>query len=180
VRPRLLLAAVALVAALVGGFLSGRGGGDSGGAPPLPGDARSATVSRVVDGDTVVLAGAGRVRLIGVDTPEVFGRPECFGAQASAFAKRLLAGAGVRYVVGREAHDRYGRLLAYLWLGDGRSVNAMLVARGYARTLTIAPNDRYAHEFARLAGDARRRHAGLWGVGCAESWKERGARGATG
>jgi micrococcal nuclease len=177
--PRLAIAAAALLAALVAGYLSGRGNDDPDG-PAVPGSAHADVVRRVVDGDTVVLAGAGRVRLIGVDTPEVFGRPECFGAQASAFAKRALEGTRVRYVVGREAHDRYGRLLAYLWLGDGRSVNAMLVARGYARTLTIAPNDRYAHEFARLAGDARRRHAGLWGAGCAESWKERGARGATG
>jgi micrococcal nuclease len=171
-----LLAAVALVAALAAGYLSGRGGdGDTDG-PTVPGGAGSAVVRRVVDGDTVVLAGAGRVRLIGVDTPEVFGRAECFGAQASAFSKRTLAGVRVRYVVGREARDRYGRLLAYLWLGDGRSVNAMLVARGYARTLTIPPNDRYAGGFARLARDARRRGAGLWGAGCAESWKERGRR----
>jgi micrococcal nuclease len=92
----------------------------------------------------------------------------------------VLEGARVRYVVGREAHDRYGRLLAYLWLGDGRSVNAMLVARGYARTLTIPPNDRYAGDFARLSGDARRRRAGLWGAGCGESWKERDRRAGTG
>jgi micrococcal nuclease len=127
-----------------------------------------------------VLAGAGRVRLIGIDTPEVFGGRECFGPQASAFAKRLLAGTTVRYAVGREARDRYGRLLAYLWLGDGRSVNAMLVERGYARTLTIPPNDRYAHDFARLAGAARRHGAGLWGAGCGESWKERDRRADTG
>jgi micrococcal nuclease len=139
------------------------GGGVAG--PALPGDARDASVERVVDGDTVVLSGAGKARLIGVDTPEVYGQEECFGADASQYSKRQLDGRTVRYAVGKEARDRYGRLLAYLWLKDGRSFNAMLVARGYATPLTIEPNSRYARTFARLASRARERGEGLWG-GC--------------
>ena len=83
----------------------------------------------VVDGDTVVLSSAGKSRLIGVDTPEVFGRRECFGAEASAFAKRTLP-AGMRVAVERDAEprDRYGRSLIYLTLPDGRSFNELLVA----------------------------------------------------
>ena len=131
--------------------------------PPVPRDAQQVLVTRVVDGDTVELAGRGKARLIGVDTPEVYGGHECFGDRASAFTKREVDGKPVRFSVGREARDRYGRLLVYVWTTDGQSLNARLVAGGYARTLTIPPNDRYAARFARLARDARAREAGLWG-----------------
>ena len=131
--------------------------------PTLPADARNAEVVRVVDGDTVELGGGiGKVRLIGVDTPEVYGGVECYGREASAFAKRQLSGRRVRYTVGRDDRDRYGRLLAYLWLEDGRSFNALLVGRGYAQPLTIQPNSDYAESFARLARRARERSIGLW------------------
>lgn len=130
--------------------------------PALPADARSASVVRVIDGDTVELEGLGSVRLIGVDTPEVYGGVECYGREASTYAKRQLEGATVRFIVGRDDRDRYGRLLAYLWLDDGRSFNALLVARGYAQPLTIPPNDDYAEAFVRLSRRARSSGAGLW------------------
>ena len=124
-------------------------------------------VERVVDGDTVELGGGvGKARLIGIDTPEVYGGVECFGREASAYAERQLDGERVRFTVGREERDRYGRVLVYLWLEDGRSFNAMLVSRGYAQPLTIAPNDEYAANFVALSRRARRRSAGLWGRGC--------------
>jgi len=131
--------------------------------------AKTARVERVVDGDTVRLAGLGSVRLIGVDTPEVFGHAECFGPEASAFARSVLRrGAEVRYRAGTERHDRYGRLLAYVWLPEGRLFNRMLVERGYATTLTIAPNDQLARRFADAEAAARRAHAGMWRrPGCA-------------
>jgi micrococcal nuclease len=161
---RRLIPLALLLLALAGGYVSGWLFGDDppGGELARPGDAIGSRVTRVVDGDTVVLAGPGRARLIGVDTPEVYGGAECFGPQASAFAKRTLAGREVSYTVGRERRDRYGRLLVYLWLEDGRSFNGMLVAGGYARTLTIRPNDLHARTFGRLAAAARGRHAGLW------------------
>ena len=130
--------------------------------PAVPSNAREATVTRVVDGDTVELGGLGKVRLIGVDTPEVYGGVECYGREASAFARRQLDGRRVRYTVGREARDRYGRLLAYVWLEDGRSFNALLVGRGYAEPLTVPPNDDHADTFVRLARHARERAVGLW------------------
>jgi micrococcal nuclease len=117
----------------------------------------------VSDGDTIRLRGLGRVRLIGVDTPEVFGHAECFGRQASEFAKRLLpAGTRVRYRPGVDERDRFGRLLAYIWLADGRMLNALLVERGYATPLTIAPNVEYADLFVRASRRARNASRGLW------------------
>jgi micrococcal nuclease len=125
--------------------------------------AESDEVVRVVDGDTLVLRSAGKSRLIGVDTPEVFAGQECFGREASAFAKRLLR-PGLRVGVGRdvEERDRYGRALVYLQLPDGRSFNELLVAGGFAVPLTIPPNVRHAERFRELGRRARERAAGLW------------------
>ncbi len=72
-------------------------------------------MTQVTDGDTIRLGELGSVRLIGIDTPEVYGGVECFGREASKFAARLLPlGTKVRYRVGVEERDRYGRLLAYV------------------------------------------------------------------
>lgn len=123
----------------------------------------SDTVVRVVDGDTVVLRSAGKSRLIGVDTPEVFGRPGCYGEEASEFAKRTLRrGMPVKVERDAEPRDRYGRSLIYLTLPDGRSFNELLVDEGFAVPLTIAPNVRYAGRFRQLASGARDKRAGLW------------------
>jgi micrococcal nuclease len=122
-----------------------------------------ATVQRVVDGDTLILAPGGRARLIGVDTPEVFGRPECFGREASAFAKRRLSGRRVSVQVGSEPRDRYGRLLIYLYAG-GRVFNDELVREGYATTLTIAPNVERASALRAAGAAAREQRRGLWNV----------------
>ena len=131
--------------------------------PPAAGARATATVVRVTDGDTVVLSGLGRSRLIGIDTPEIYGRRGCFGREASAFTKQLLQpGDRVRYRLGREPLDRHQRPLIYLWLHDGRFVNELLVDGGYAVPLTIPPNDDYAARFRRLADDAEQRNEGLW------------------
>jgi micrococcal nuclease len=126
-----------------------------------------ATVVRVVDGDTIEVLLDGRredVRYIGVDTPETV-KPDtpvqCFGPQASAFNHSLVEGRRVRLVFGVERRDVYGRLLAYVYLGD-RFVNAALVRQGLARTLTITPNDRFAMRFERLQMRAARAGRGLW------------------
>jgi micrococcal nuclease len=138
-----------------------RGSGSPGGDPVA--SAESDEVVRVVDGDTVVLRSAGKSRLIGVDTPEVFGGQECFGREASRFATRVLyVGLRVRVERDVEEHDRYGRALIYLRLPDGRSFNELLVAEGFAVPLTIPPNVRHADRFRELARRARERAAGLW------------------
>ncbi len=127
-------------------------------------------VERVVDGDTIVVSAPGgseRVRYIGIDTPESVapGRPvECFGPQASAANRRLVAGREVRVVPGAEPRDRYGRLLAYVYTDGGRRfVNAQLVRSGAADTLEIEPNTKHARELAALRRKAQAEGAGLWG-----------------
>jgi micrococcal nuclease len=128
-----------------------------------PKNAHPAAVTHISDGDTITLSGVGKVRLIGIDTPEVFGHSECFGRAASAFTKRVLRiGSRVEYRLGLEERDRYGRALAYVWLADGRMFNGLLAERGYATPLTIAPNVEYAELFLAAARRAREAGRGLW------------------
>ena len=160
VRPRTVAALVVIAFALGALLVRGDRAPDS----RVPSDAGYATVTKVSDGDTIWLSQVGKVRLIGIDTPEVFGHVDCYGPASSAFAKRVLRiGLRVRYRVGRESHDRYGRTLAYVWLPDGRLFNQVLAEDGYARPLTIEPNDDYAPLFAKAARRAREAHRGLWG-----------------
>ena len=130
-------------------------------APPA---AEAQRVERVVDGDTIVVEGVGRVRLIGVDTPETVSprRPvEFFGREASAFTKRLLEGRRVRLEYDRERTDRYGRTLAYVHLADGTFANAEIIRRGYGHAYTRFPF-RYLDRFRRLEREARSAGRGLW------------------
>jgi micrococcal nuclease len=130
---------------------------------PAPTHAHPAVVTHVTDGDTITLNAIGKTRLIGIDTPEVFGHTECFGRAASAFTKTVLRiGTHVEYRVGVETHDVYGRSLAYVWLPDGLMFNGMLADEGYATTLTIPPNDEYARFFLAAARRAREHNRGLW------------------
>ncbi len=133
---------------------------------------RDARVTRVVDGDTIIVSLGGRrerVRYIGIDTPESVapGRPvECFGPAASKRNAALVDGRMVRLEFDVERRDRYDRLLAYVRrVSDGMFVNAELVRSGYAQTMTIPPNVRYADRFLQLQREARREGRGLWG-GC--------------
>jgi micrococcal nuclease len=128
----------------------------------------NAFVTRVIDGDTIEARIDGRledVRYIGVDTPETV-KPDtpvqCFGPRASSVNHGLVERRRVRLVFGVERRDVYGRLLAYVYLGP-RFVNAILIRRGLARTLTIPPNDRFAPLLRRLELGAARAGRGLWG-----------------
>jgi micrococcal nuclease len=161
--PWLLVFAVLAAGGGVG--LPNLGGDDDRGASAASG----ARVTRVVDGDTVKVTVDGRpdtVRYIGIDTPESV-KPntpvQCFAKAASHFNERLVDGQRVRLRYDAERRDRYGRLLAYVYRArDGLFVNAELVRRGYAVTLTIPPNVAHADEFAGLARRARELGRGLW------------------
>ncbi len=126
-------------------------------------------VKRVIDGDTIEIAGGDRVRLIGMDTPETVDpkRPVgCYGKEASRFTSSLLPpGTVVRLVGDVEQRDRYGRLLAYVYRrSDGLFVNAELLRRGFAQILTIPPNVAHTDEFTAIAQQARAGSQGLWGA----------------
>lgn len=135
-------------------------------APGIP-DGDGAVVEDVVDGDTIVVSGGTRARLIGVDTPETKDprKPvQCFGAEASAYTSSLLAtGTPVRLVYDVERLDRYGRTLAYVYReSDGLFVNAALAADGYAVVATYPPNVAHTEELTTLAREAREAGRGLW------------------
>lgn len=169
-----ILLAVVAIAVLV--FDGDEGDGGHGQADPRTGPGTGAAagpvfadVTRIVDGDTVEVDLAGveeDIRYIGVDTPETVapGQPvECFGKPASALNGELVEGERVRLVFDDERRDKYGRLLAYVYVGDV-FVNAQLVRLGYARTLTIEPNTDRAALFDKLEQAAGNAGRGLWGA----------------
>jgi micrococcal nuclease len=137
------------------------------------------TVTRVVDGDTIhVLMPDGtteKVRFIGVNTPESTTRHEPYGEEASAYAKRRLPkGLTVWLEVDVALRDKYGRMLAYVWLERPSSLspeeirakmfNAELLIEGYAQLMTIPPDVRYVDVFTPLQAEARDAGRGLWGL----------------
>ena len=129
-----------------------------------------ARVSRVIDGDTIVVLIRGteyRVRYIGIDTPETVHptRPvEPYGPEASEFNKKLVDGETVFLERDISQTDEYGRLLRYVWLED-ELVNAVLVREGYAQVATFPPDVKYQDIFLKLQREAREKKRGLWGTG---------------
>jgi micrococcal nuclease len=168
-RAPLFIAAVLVVVAVSRGC--GGGGGSAEPSGPV-----SVKVTHVVDGDTIDVAmpdgSDDKVRYIGIDTPETV-KPDtpvqCGGPRAHAVNERLVGDRTVTLRFDAERRDVYGRLLAYVHLPPARPgghpifVNAELVRRGLARTLTIPPNDSFAGLFARLAARAGAAGRGLWG-----------------
>lgn len=129
------------------------------------------TVIHVVDGDTIHVRLSGRiekVRYIGVNTPET-NHPtrgaERGGREATEVNRRLVAGKTVRLELDVQERDRYGRLLAYVWVNQGGKdmmVNAELVSLGYAQVMTVPPNLKYQALFLKLQREARETGRGLW------------------
>ena len=128
----------------------------------------NATIKRVVDGDTLVLADGAKVRLIGVDTPETVKQNhpvEPFGPEATQFTQSFVAHGDVRLEFDREKYDQYNRLLAYVWVGD-RMLNVELVRAGLAR---VERQYSYAAarkaEFSLAEAEAQRARRGIWSQG---------------
>jgi micrococcal nuclease len=142
-----------------------------------------ATVTEVVDGDTAYVRLEGgrqeRVRLIGVDTPESTTQIEPYGREAATYTARRLSGRTVYLELDVDERDKYGRLLAYLWLSPPQSAseaevrarmfNAELLLAGLAQVMTVPPNVKYADLFVKLQREAREAGKGLWGAGEASS-----------
>jgi micrococcal nuclease len=137
-------------------------------APPSPSQPLAEgnyQLKRVVDGDTIIVFPELVIRLIGVNTPETV-KPEHpvepLGPEATAFTKHFLAGGTVRLSFDRERVDRYGRFLAYVWVGD-EMLNEALLRAGLAR---YEPQFRYSESvkrrFRQAQQDAKQAGLGIW------------------
>jgi len=133
------------------------------GAPPC-GPAR-ATVERVIDGDTIVLASGEKVRYLLVDATEITSsHDECYAVEARTLNQDLVEGKAVELTYDEECTDVYGRLLAYVSV-EGRDVSSLLVERGYACVLYIPPDGAARRaEFESLQAQAQAAKAGMWGA----------------
>ena len=121
-------------------------------------------VARIIDGDTIELSNGEKVRYIGIDTSELHHpqkEVEYYAREAYEANRRLVEGKRVRLELDVEERDRYGRILAYVYI-DGLMVNEWLVANGYARVATFPPNVKYAERFLQLEREARQAKIGLW------------------
>ncbi|MEC0709693.1 thermonuclease family protein [Bacillus haynesii] len=131
-------------------------------------DRIEAPVIRVIDGDTFVANVDGqkeKVRLILVDTPETVHptKPEePYGKEASNFAKNTLRKQTVQLEMDVEKRDKYGRLLAYVYLKDGSSFNKVLLEKGYARLAVFPPNIKYEDEYKQAEEAAKDKSLGIW------------------
>ncbi|CAI9390438.1 thermonuclease family protein [Microbacterium sp. T2.11-28] len=178
----LIVAAAVVIAVWVGAGVVPTLPGSEGGsyspaseAPERPGDAFALTVDDVVDGDTlratvvapnevVTTREQIRIRLIGIDTPEVTPPVECGADAATDHLRELLPeGARVWASVDRDSSDRYERRLFYLWTDDGVFANLDLVAAGHAEAMPVRPNLRHADLFAAAEEQARASGRGRWG-----------------
>jgi len=131
----------------------------------VTGSARMVTVAKVYDGDTFQTSDGEKIRLLGMNTPEVAHRDspaQPLGNKASNILKKLLANQRVRLQFDQETKDRYGRTLAHIYLKDGTWVNAELVRLGMAHVYTFAPNWKYAKELNKIERQARQQKLGMW------------------
>jgi len=125
-------------------------------------------VVRVVDGDTIIVKYNNkdeRVRMIGIDTPESVHPNESKntseGIKTSEYTKDRLSGKMVEIELDVQERDKYGRILAYVYV-DGKMYNKELLELGYAKLATYPPNVRYVDEFTKIQEKARENKMGLW------------------
>lgn len=127
-------------------------------------------VTNVVDGDTMDIQFENgkeeRVRLVLVDTPETKHptKPvQPFGPEASAFTKEMLTGKNVQVELDVQERDKYGRILAYVYI-DGNMFNELLLEKGLARVAVFPPNTRYVDEFYAIQKKAQEAKLGIWSI----------------
>lgn len=128
------------------------------------GELNVAQVSKVIDGDTIHLTDGRKVRLIGVDTPELdhrYGNHDDY-AVAARLRLKSLAGQTIYWQAGIEPEDRYGRKLYYLFTKDRVSISSQLLSAGLGYRVAIPPNLNYQSCFDQAELDARLAKRGLW------------------
>ncbi|UCB53226.1 MAG: thermonuclease family protein [Candidatus Zixiibacteriota bacterium] len=121
---------------------------------------RGIRVMEVTDGDTIVLKDGEEVRYIGIDTPE---RDDPFFREATQANKEMLKGGRIRLEYDRDRRDRYGRLLAYVWV-DTLLLNAELIKKGLASVYLFSPNLKYRDRFIAVQREARQKEKGIWSI----------------
>lgn len=119
-------------------------------------------VTKVIDGDTIVLDTSQTLRYIGIDAPEVSKGKNCFAEEATNKNKELVLGKEVRLEKDVSETDRYGRLLRYVYVGN-TFINETLVFEGYATAITYQPDVKYSELFGKAERQAREYKRGLWG-----------------
>jgi micrococcal nuclease len=123
-------------------------------------------VIKIFDGDTVSVLVDGKqekVRLIGIDAPEMGQKP--WGENAKSYLETLLSSSAgkIKLEYDIETRDQYGRLLAYMWTQDNRHVNLLMLENGYAMLYTFPPNVKHVEEFRAAQTKAREKEIGIWG-----------------
>jgi len=129
------------------------------------GQSRWVSVAYIFDGDTFRTRSGERIRLLGINTPEVAHndqREQAYAREAKRRLTQLIMGKSVQLQLDREKRDKYGRTLAQVYLRDGRWVNNILVTEGLAHVYTFAPNFHWADALLRTEQAARRDMRGLW------------------
>ena len=129
--------------------------------------ARPATVSKVIDGDTLELTGGDRVRIIGINAPETYdtqGQSQPYATQSRDFLGKLIHRRNGQILLepGIEKSDRHGRQLAYLFHSNGHSITEQILEVGLAARATVTPNSRYAECYQQAEDRARQLKSGLW------------------
>jgi len=121
----------------------------------------TAAVTRVIDGDTIIIDTGHTVRYIGIDTPEVHPKLEACGMEAWQANSQLVVGKEVRLERDISKTDKYGRLLRYVYVDD-IFVNAELVRQGLAEAKAYPPDTKYQDYLEELEAEARQEGKGIW------------------
>ncbi len=133
---------------------------------PAQGGLQQTQWQKVLDGDTLLLRNGSKLRVLGINTPELGrnGKPNESGAVEArrAVEQLLLPYPDIQLRPGNPDRDRYGRILAEVYLPDGRNLGAVLVARGLAYHVVVPPNDNHWQCLASLEESARKRKMGVW------------------
>ena len=136
--------------------------GDRDREPPSASAVGECRVARLADGDSLTCVGGARVRLLGIDAPELAQPP--FGRRSEEALRDLIGDTPLRLEYDVDVHDRFGRLLAYAWAGPVL-VNERLVRDGWAVAYGGPPNDRHGARLRAAEAAARRDGAGHWSSG---------------
>jgi micrococcal nuclease len=141
-------------------------GAPEGTAPyPIPDAVTPATIEYVHDGDTLFLTDGTKVRLLGIDTPEIGENRECYGDEATALLRSLLPeGAPVRVLSDVQPLDQYGRSLLFIYTDGGELVNLAMIEQGAAEAVVLEPNLLFADELEAAEDAAQSAGTGMWGA----------------